>query len=86
MNFTPEKKLNAAWNKTEQQKIYQCSLNYQVAWKKYLNSNYKEYLKNLVVVSPDMGGAARARYFARKLNAELALMNKERNYSIHGHI
>lgn len=47
----------------------------------YLKDNHKEQLNNLVVVSPDMGGAARAKYYARMLNASLALINKERDYS-----
>ncbi|MFH1439286.1 MAG: ribose-phosphate pyrophosphokinase [Candidatus Woesearchaeota archaeon] len=47
----------------------------------FFRKHYPDYLKNLVIVSPDMGGAARARYFARKLGAGLALMNKERSYS-----
>lgn len=47
----------------------------------YLKKNYKEFLKELVIVSPDMGGAGRARYYARQLNAGLAMMNKERDYT-----
>jgi ribose-phosphate pyrophosphokinase len=35
-------------------------------------------LKNLVVVSPDSGGAARARFIAHKLNAGLAIIDKRR--------
>lgn len=42
-----------------------------------------EYLKtfpkdDLVVVSPDVGGAERARFFAAKVNAPLALIDKRR--------
>ena len=33
-------------------------------------------LQNLTVVSPDAGGVERARAFAKRLNAELAIMNK----------
>jgi ribose-phosphate pyrophosphokinase len=35
-------------------------------------------LKNLTVVSPDAGGVERARAFAKRLNAELAMVNKRR--------
>jgi len=34
--------------------------------------------KNLVVVSPDAGGVERARAFAKKLNAKLAIIDKRR--------
>lgn len=47
----------------------------------YLNENYSEFLKDLVVVSPDTGGVPRARFYARQINAGLAMMNKERDYS-----
>lgn len=36
---------------------------------------------DLVVVSPDAGGAKRARYFARTIGSKLAIVNKERDYS-----
>src|SRR3989441_9795297 len=35
-------------------------------------------LPNLTVVSPDAGGVERARAFAKRLRAELAIMNKRR--------
>ncbi len=35
-------------------------------------------IKNIVVVSPDSGGAARARFIAHKLNAGLAIIDKRR--------
>ncbi|MBI2652674.1 ribose-phosphate pyrophosphokinase [Candidatus Woesearchaeota archaeon] len=35
-------------------------------------------LKNIVVVSPDAGGAARARYFGKVLNAPIAIIDKRR--------
>lgn len=35
-------------------------------------------LSNLVIVSPDVGGVARARSFAKKLNAPLAIVDKRR--------
>ncbi|MBI5136583.1 MAG: ribose-phosphate pyrophosphokinase [Nitrospirae bacterium] len=41
----------------------------------YLNT--KEF-NNLVVVSPDAGGTERARAFAKKLNASLAIIDKRR--------
>ena len=38
----------------------------------------KMNLPNLTVVSPDAGGVERARAFAKRLNAELAMVNKRR--------
>jgi ribose-phosphate pyrophosphokinase len=38
----------------------------------------KEYLNNLVIVSPDAGGVERARAFAKRLNASLAIIDKRR--------
>jgi ribose-phosphate pyrophosphokinase len=38
-------------------------------------------LKDLVIVAPDAGGAARANFYARKLGVKLALIHKERDYS-----
>jgi ribose-phosphate pyrophosphokinase len=35
-------------------------------------------LDNVVVVSPDSGGVERARYFAKRLNASLAIVDKRR--------
>lgn len=35
-------------------------------------------LKDLVIVSPDSGGAERARFFAKQLNAGLAIIDKRR--------
>src|ERR671932_1411824 len=41
--------------------------------------HYQEYpLTNLTVVAPDTGGAERARAYAKRLNAELALCDKRR--------
>src|ERR671938_503277 len=41
--------------------------------------HYQEYpLPNLTVVAPDTGGAERARAYAKRLNAELALCDKRR--------
>ncbi len=38
----------------------------------------KKNLKNLVVVAPDMGSTKRARAYAKKLDAELAIIDKRR--------
>ena len=38
-------------------------------------------VQNLVVVSPDLGGASRANYYAKELGAGLAMFHKERDYS-----
>jgi len=38
-------------------------------------------LKDLVIVAPDVGGAARANFYAKKLGVKLALIHKERDYS-----
>jgi ribose-phosphate pyrophosphokinase len=35
-------------------------------------------LSNLAIVSPDAGGVGRARYFAKKMSAELAIIDKRR--------
>ena len=40
--------------------------------------SYRKKLKNIVVVSPDHGGATRARVFARILNTPLAIIDKRR--------
>ena len=41
-----------------------------------IKKNYKE--KNVVVVSPDVGGVVRARALAKRLDAELAIVDKRR--------
>jgi ribose-phosphate pyrophosphokinase len=41
----------------------------------YMN---KKHLDNLAVVSPDAGGVERARAFAKRLNADLAIIDKRR--------
>jgi len=38
----------------------------------------KEYANDIVVVSPDAGGVERARAFAKRLNASLAIIDKRR--------
>jgi ribose-phosphate pyrophosphokinase len=41
-----------------------------------IKENYKE--KNVVIVSPDVGGVVRARALAKRLDAELAIVDKRR--------
>ncbi|MGB9710640.1 MAG: ribose-phosphate pyrophosphokinase [Thermodesulfovibrio sp.] len=43
----------------------------------YLKKN--NLLKNIIVVSPDAGGTERARAFAKKINAPLAIIDKRRD-------
>jgi ribose-phosphate pyrophosphokinase len=43
---------------------------------KYIRESFKD---NLVIVSPDAGGVERARAFAKRLEAELAIVDKRRN-------
>jgi ribose-phosphate pyrophosphokinase len=38
----------------------------------------KEYMNDIVIVSPDAGGVERARAFAKRLNASLAIIDKRR--------
>ena len=53
-----------------------------------LASHFKECLKDelerdeVVVVSPDVGGVARARKFAIKLHADLAIVDKRRSHEV----
>jgi ribose-phosphate pyrophosphokinase len=42
----------------------------------YMRNNFKE---NLVIVSPDAGGVERARAFAKRLAADLAIIDKRRS-------
>ncbi|MBW1732142.1 MAG: ribose-phosphate pyrophosphokinase [Deltaproteobacteria bacterium] len=42
---------------------------------KYINSHFQD---DLVIVSPDAGGVERARAFAKRLNASLAIIDKRR--------
>ena len=44
-----------------------------------IKANYKE--KNVMVVSPDVGGVVRARSLARRLDAELAIVDKRREHA-----
>jgi len=43
---------------------------------KYMNSHFQN---NLVIVSPDAGGVERARAFAKRLDASLAIIDKRRD-------
>ncbi|MEA3415548.1 MAG: ribose-phosphate pyrophosphokinase [Thermodesulfobacteriota bacterium] len=42
----------------------------------YIKANFKN---NLVIISPDAGGAERARAFAKRLQADLAIIDKRRD-------
>ena len=44
---------------------------------KYIKTNFNQ--ENLVIVSPDAGGAERARAFAKRLGAGLAIIDKRRS-------
>jgi ribose-phosphate pyrophosphokinase len=44
----------------------------------FLEHIRRKKLKNVVIVSPDAGGVERARAFAKRLNAELAIVDKRR--------
>ena len=58
---------------------------------KLLADYFKEFLRdelksgNVVVVSPDVGGVARARKFAVMLNTDIAIVDKRRSYDIANH-
>jgi ribose-phosphate pyrophosphokinase len=45
----------------------------------------KQEIDNLVVVAPDPGGAERARAYAKRLNADFAIVDKRRDKSKPGH-
>jgi len=45
----------------------------------------KNPIENLVVVAPDPGGAERARAYAKRLNADFAIVDKRRDKSQPGH-
>lgn len=45
----------------------------------------KHRMENLVVVSPDPGGAERARAYAKRLDADFAIVDKRRDKSKPGH-
>lgn len=46
----------------------------------YLKENHKDILENLVVVSPDAGGAPRAEFYSKRLETDMAQMSKRRSY------
>ena len=48
----------------------------------YIKKNKDDFdLKNLVVMSPDVGGARRAKHYAKMLGVNLILAYKDRNYN-----
>ncbi len=50
----------------------------------YVKQNLQ--MDNLVVVSPDEGGIARANYYAKRLGSKLAMGHKRRDYSKASHV
>ncbi|MBU0631362.1 ribose-phosphate pyrophosphokinase [bacterium] len=46
-----------------------------IIFKEYIKS---KHLKNPVIASPDIGGVARARYFAEKMGLEMVIVDKRR--------
>lgn len=44
----------------------------------YLKKNYSDFLKNAIIVSPDIGSAPRAESYARRLGLEVAIIYKKR--------
>jgi ribose-phosphate pyrophosphokinase len=49
-----------------------------------IEQNYKDH--KLMIVSPDVGGVIRARAFARRLNADLAIVDKRRERAGHSEV
>ena len=49
----------------------------------YLGITYdiRKKLKNPIIASPDIGGVARARYFANQLGLDLVIVDKRRRES-----
>jgi len=45
---------------------------------KYLKEKYAEFLKNSIVIAPDAGGVHRARAFAKRIDKEIAIIDKRR--------
>jgi ribose-phosphate pyrophosphokinase len=43
-----------------------------------IEHNFKDQLEDLMIVSPDVGGVARARELAKRINAPLAIVDKRR--------
>jgi len=48
----------------------------------YIQDNHPQWLENLVVVSPDIGGVWRARRVAKELNRPLAIVEKQRRVTV----
>ena len=48
---------------------------------RYFTKEFNIDSNDLVVVSPDAGGAKRARFYAKTIGSKLAIFNKERDYS-----
>lgn len=48
---------------------------------RYFTKEFNIDPQDLVVVSPDAGGAKRARFYAKTIGSKLAIFNKERDYS-----
>ncbi|MFO8033967.1 MAG: ribose-phosphate pyrophosphokinase [Candidatus Bipolaricaulota bacterium] len=48
---------------------------------RHLNTCHPDWLENLAVVSPDLGGVWRARRLAKELHAEMAIVEKHRQDS-----
>lgn len=44
----------------------------------YLQDKYYDFLENLVIVAPDVGGAERAKSYAKRLGADVAIVDKSR--------
>ena len=44
----------------------------------HLNKNYSDFLKNAIIVSPDIGSDPRAQSYARRLGLEVAIIFKKR--------
>ncbi len=51
----------------------------------YVQTNHGED-KDFVIIAPDVGSAERARFYAKKFQHEMAIIDKARNYAKHGEI
>ena len=60
------------------QGFFDLPVDHLYASRAFLDYAKKLELKDLTVVSPDAGGSERARFLAKKLNADLALIDKRR--------
>lgn len=47
----------------------------------YLQNKYPDFLENLVIVAPDVGSAEMAKSYAKRLGAEVAIVDKTREKS-----